>query len=684
MATFYYYLIPVGTSVDTFSGGNVGGASRQAVTADPWASPDDIVSYCQHDANGADGTIRFDMSDLPPEIQNIVSVRAKARTLDVDGNSTTVTLLQRLGGSTQGAVAATGAWADLLTAAFAAAPGGALWTPTLVNNLQLDVTFSAAVGLSRQDLTQVGLEVGWIPSSSSGIESFREAISRRLRMRYLAPRRIELVWPGLEWIDVEPGQLFFLSHPDLPGPDARGAGVKAGEPWPVRKISSQVDERTMTETMVLEDWREVLCTFLDVGKSRKGPAVYADGVARLDAGNSRSWLRSTVAYVRTPNNTVVQVAADTDKLDKDGLLYETASTNELLHSAFKDGAANVYTSWTQSGTGSNGSSILDDPTELLFDPITTGVARSVKLTAGSPIHAADMYLQSTSTATILANTICRFSIWHKDDSGAALAWALQRSSDSKWFRNGDQTWQVALTWNTGITVSASRARGSSRLIDVGTSDTTLTLRVGIPNASGVAGQVNHLYHVQLERRKFVTSTIVTEAAAVTTVGDKVTIGNPSNAPALPPVRSTTQWRVIPEWNASEVTTENKTVFYVEHDVNNYEWLYYDGANARWVYEVKAAGSTYRSVMSHSPVAGTQYLIVTRKVSAAGELAITPQTLSLFVDKVKGTDVVAAPIVVATNAFKNPGSRNGADCFDGNIWQQEITQQVRSDAQIGRY
>jgi hypothetical protein len=516
------------------------------------------------------------------------------------------------------------------------------------------------------------------------IESFREVVSRRLRLRRLASGLIQITVPSLEFADVELGQFFCLSHPDLPGPDLRGADIKAWRRWPVMKLSSSIDDRVGTETMIVRDMREIHATYWNVGKAAKGPIVYADGVARLDAGNKRTWARASSAWVRAPADTLVTIGYDTDHIDKDGELYQSMSANEIVQSSFKNGATDVFTGHTTAGTGSNGSNIVEDTGELLFDSIAdpTLTKRSVKFIGGTPIHAADLDLTGTTTASIAANTICRASIWHKDDSAAALSYAIQRSFDGNWWRESDQTWQASKTWNP-MTVATARARYKSKQLDVGANATILTLRVGI-QTTGVAGQINHLYHEQLEKKNYVTSVIVTESVIVTRAADKLTIGNPSNAPAWPPDRGTARFKVGTGWDASEVSTVNKTVAYVQHDASNYDWLYFDGPNARWVYERRAAGTIYRAVKAASPAAGTTYTLGCRWTSDLGEQGLPNRSLSVFVDGVKGTDVTAAALVVQTNSDFEIGSKAGAENFDGNIWAQEVTQQALSDAQVARY
>lgn len=149
-------------------------------------------------------------------------------------------------------------------------------------------------------------------------------------------------------------------------------------------------------------------------------------------------------------------------------------------------------------------------------------------------------------------------------------------------------------------------------------------------------------------------------------------------------RNSMRFEVTPDWNAAAVTTLNLTVAYIYHDANNNAWLYFDGANARWVLALRVAGSTYLATKAHSPVAGTRYIIGARVTGSHGELGLTPFTASIFVDGVKGTDVVAgAAMTEAASSTFDIGTKAGTDPFRGCIRRRISRQIVLTDIEMAR-
>lgn len=131
---------------------------------------------------------------------------------------------------------------------------------------------------------------------------------------------------------------------------------------------------------------------------------------------------------------------------------------------------------------------------------------------------------------------------------------------------------------------------------------------------------------------------------------------------------------------------NQTVAYCYHDASNWWWVYWDGANGRWVFEIRQAASTYRAIKSASPSSGTVYQIGARWTGANGELDVDPYTLSIWVDRVKGTDVVAGG-AMAEQASSNFdfGTKAAADTDDlnGAIRKIHSFQYVMTDTEMAR-
>src|SRR5260221_2912302 len=345
------------------------------------------------------------------------------------------------------------------------------------------------------------------------------------------------------------------------------------------------------------------------------------------------------------------VAGGADKHDIEGDLFESSSQNEIIQSAFKNG---TFTGWTTSGTGSNGSAIAADSGDNLFATITDGSAQSVKFTAGNPVHAADMQVQGTATASQLATSIMTGSFWRKDDSGQPLWFAIQRAFDNNWWRESDQTWQAAKTWNPMTGGSSIPTRYITKQINVGANATTLTPFFGLPTAGAVAGQVNHLYHVQIEKKNYATSAIVTEATVVPRSADMLTVSNNTSARSWPEDWGTFRCKSRPWWSTSALPAGAKmTLAYVQHDANNYDWLYYDQASASFKFERKAGGVTYTATKAVTLTAFTTYNVACRWTSTFAELGLPAFTLSLFVwaggtsgAGSKGSDATAAALAGA--------------------------------------
>ncbi len=130
----------------------------------------------------------------------------------------------------------------------------------------------------------------------------------------------------------------------------------------------------------------------------------------------------------------------------------------------------------------------------------------------------------------------------------------------------------------------------------------------------------------------------------------------------------------------------QTVAYAYHDASNWHHVFWDGANARWVFEVRAAGTTYRATKSASPSANTVYQIGARWTGSNLELGATAYTLSVWVDRVKGTDAVAAAAMTETaSAFIDFGSKAaaGTEQLNGQIRKMHVFQYVPSNEEMAR-
>lgn len=130
----------------------------------------------------------------------------------------------------------------------------------------------------------------------------------------------------------------------------------------------------------------------------------------------------------------------------------------------------------------------------------------------------------------------------------------------------------------------------------------------------------------------------------------------------------------------------QTVAYAYHDASNWHHAYWDGANGRWVFEVRAAGTTYRAIKSASPSANTVYQIGGRWTGVQGELDIDPYTLSVWIDRVKGTDAIAAAAMTEqASAYLDWGSKAaaGTEQLNGQIRKMRVFPYVPTDDEMAR-
>lgn len=133
---------------------------------------------------------------------------------------------------------------------------------------------------------------------------------------------------------------------------------------------------------------------------------------------------------------------------------------------------------------------------------------------------------------------------------------------------------------------------------------------------------------------------------------------------------------------------NQTVAYCYHDASNWWWLYWDPVTAtdRWVFEVRAAGTTYRAIKTATPSSATWYQIGARWTGSNGENGDAPYTLSIFVDRVKGSDAVAgAAMTEAASSNFDFGSKGaaGTDQLNGQIRKIFSCQDVWTDTEMMR-
>ncbi len=526
----------------------------------------------------------------------------------------------------------------------------------------------------------------WVTQMGHGdaLEQSRNVASRRLWWTR-APLPTVSIEAPLSILDANLLDSVGVAGPAFPDRDAAGGGLDNAT-WArghMRLYEKTLDCDRLTASVEMVDLRSISHSYVESGQAIRASSQQRQGIFVSSRGAVRSFNRTTAAYVVDPNSgAVVLKAADTEKVDADGVLIENGATNICLRSSFVSGLAGLTVSSSAWPTG--GSVVLDTAPAigLLFD--TSITANSVKIVgATTPTSTSAVMCQHPAmtirpTDDASAKSIV-FSLDHYDDSALPLKFTLQRSGDSLYYNVATTAFtagsSTAPVYNSVTAVTSGIGRYQINITTVSTSQ-TYTLAYGT-GSSGGANQTNHVFHVQVEQGQFLTnagtisvgvqpyfasSRIVTNATPVTRGPDELHLYDPTGVGVIPPTVFTLFLRFIPEWSAANVVytdtylplavavpalpsigSGNKAVLFVCGTQANSLYLLYNPTTGNLelvLFQNFAVAAT--ATKSWSPVRGTLYTITCRLTSPTeGELGLPANTLSVFVDGVKGTDAAAA-------------------------------------------
>lgn len=508
------------------------------------------------------------------------------------------------------------------------------------------------------------------------LEQSRLVVSQMLRLRRRPIPMISIDLPILR-ADSEIGADITVSHRDIPWASSGQRGAKAWERAYLRVLKQAPDYLAMRTSVTALDLRYYLTTLWDTLRSDEEPSAQYQGVARLNQGGGRTFTRASKGWVPSPVAQargivrVIQLSDDTEKTLYDGTLVEAATTNALKRSSAVSGATG-YTDSGASGTWTTTTNA--DP---LFDSSVT--ANLIVGTAGSP-HSADLVRQWPDTASIAGGTYIALQVDHKDDSGAALGWKLQRLVDNWYYNATTPAWQAGTVTNL-MTVRTAWTQNSDQLgiFSVGASATALRLSLIIPSG-GTASRVNRIAHAQITDTRWYPSRIVTDAAAVTTAADAISYENNTGKRSHVAAQGSNRVTVIPSFNSADLASGvTLVVWQVYHDASNYERLQYSSTSAAWEYVRRAAGSSTTASKAASVTAGTAVELVCRWTGTNAEWGNAAYTQSIFVNGVKGTDAVAAAAITETSpSTVYIGKDSSGNHFCGRIYELDFSPFVWSD------
>jgi hypothetical protein len=463
-------------------------------------------------------------------------------------------------------------------------------------------------------------------------------------------------------LGLEPGDVVWLSDPELPHPQGLGAGTATWQRWPTYLIERTANPGSLTHDLALQ--RFLPFSVWWVPHTPASGLAQQQGVLRILSGQTWTYQRASTAYVEDPSDgTVLEVPIDVEPIGRYGMLAEGARTHGISNCCFADGT----TGWSSLVGHSLDTSV------LFFKPSVT--AQSLKLTfsPGTPGEA-------TTTLVSGGAQYWYLSIRHLDGSGAALDWRLQRSSDGKYWDNTTSTWVASSATVNFLPTATTKQRDFSQLIDAGAAPGTFTLRV----RNGVAGSA-WVGSVQLEAGRWPTSDMPTRASTTfSRAAGQLLCSNNSSARAWNAPKGTARITLNPWWNSTEVGSTAFTLVWISYDANNSVRLWYDGSAGAWKFSRKRAGTTTTASVTAAVTRGTPVELVVRWCGTDLELGKVAYAGSVFAAGVAGTDdttAAGAPTEVATcNVELGSGSSAYAE---GHIQRLLLTPAVLLDEEAAR-
>ena len=657
------------------------GASKQvAVNAD-----DGDTSHIEHVDNKWQD---FDIdTTFTPTFAHISAVRVRGTirfTSTPDGTTAKFRIV--VGGSTTeyslGTIT-TETFLEYISSSIARPGGGDYTNADLVDTGANRFQFGIFMGSDSATLrcTELFVEVDGIPLNQT-IGPEREVASRKLWSNREPEQAIQVVngWEALEAELMDP---IGFSHAQGPTHDGKGWGPKDWERG-FGRLRSQVislSSPRVVSTIVNRRRRQV--TLWETMKlTVSGDPDIADGLARLDcAGADREFTRTSKAWVEDLGGVIRRIDEAKEKIEPKGILIEAARTNKVLESSFVSGT----TGWTKvENTGT--ADLSTDTNDLKFE---SGVsAQSAALTATAATHDVEI---TDVTASLGASTKHTLSVEGKVSAASgSIAVFIQNDTTGNWLTISN-TWQASRPSTPPLGGSPTTIfRGQFPFDTEGTASThTIVLNVN----GTVNGTAYHFYHAQIEAGGWMTSRIVTNdnvvAGAVTRDADSLLIRNDSTLAqrVFPVDRFTVRVLFATLWNSADLAGTGITPIILDlihSDTNNRILIYH--VNSTTLRVNYTHGGTVESASFASPglVAGTEYEVVIRRTTSSGELGETSNTLSIFLDGVKGgtEDTIPTDLTEAAASFIQLGSSNMAtNHLDGWIGEIMASPVVFSDTEI---
>lgn len=568
-------------------------------------------------------------------------------------------------------------------------PGGGTWTVTDIMDSTLELVFGISVwagGVTEYRVTSAGIPIGFVGvPQKTGQVILR--LSREVRMYRKGVGQFEIVGPPDKVCDPELLDFFHVSHRMIPAADGNGAGVKKWQRALFVATRAEIDPMADLGRIFGYDPRSFLTTFWESGHTNKSANAFGDGVLRLDAGCTRTFKRDSKVWIESNDGYVDELGDDLYPYDRQGLLIENYSENNVRRSSFVSGTTGLT---LVNANGGGQGTVAVDTSVLKFR--STVSPNSLKITAlGSP-QASDLGFTAV-TETIPANTAGSVSIDYQNTSGGTLEFQLTRNVDGFYYDPADGTWDVGVvTITLPVVLDWHEPDQRYRLegVNVGGTNTALTFHLIQLNGATAPSQADHVAHMQFEPIPWVTSRIVANGSTVTRAAQSLQVSNDAGKRAWFGQHGTAYIKLFSEFSAATMNAAAGFPNYLtlQHSAGHYWKLFYNGfAGSRLDLEVKAGFDATAAHAPFVPIAWDQdgVWVTIRWTSDQGELDLPPYTVSVFVNGAKGTDTIlpaGLPTEAATSTLYIGGNDVdwAANAAMRGIW---FTPRVHSDDEILR-
>lgn len=342
----------------------------------------------------------------------------------------------------------------------------------------------------------------------------REALSRDLRWR----RTRETRWKFEGDRRLLDQQQFADAYTQTPqGPTADGEGWTDSERARLGRCISKVYSPgpKARVRLVFRGLGTFGCWLWDSGVAartvRNSVIGGVQGPAELHKGATKTATRLSSVFVPGTDGRIAAIAPNLPAVTPNGTLIQPQRTNYVKDSSFDvDEASTADWAFILSGSGTLSQD--DETTDLLFDPVTTGLIRTRKVEASSLSGTAGLRQATTHSAAAATYRVASIDV-KLVSGGGNFTMRIRRDSDSKWW-NGS-AWQVS---ETGFTPSneGTTPSGFTRYVaKLDYSDQAATAQTHLIGGRFDADFVALFGHFQIENADdglFASSRIVTTVA----------------------------------------------------------------------------------------------------------------------------------------------------------------------------